>query len=237
MTASLTSRLRQIDWREIHSGLAEWGHARTGAVLAPSECAALRARFDDDGAFRSRVHMEQHRFGVGDYAYFERPLPEVVQALREELYAGLASIANEWMKLLGRETRYPPDLERFLARCRRAGQSRPTPLLLRYTSGGYNCLHQDLYGEVAFPLQVAINLSRRGVDYEGGELLLVEQRPRAQSRGEAIAAEQGELVIFPTADRPVHGKRGVVRYTMRHGASRILRGERHVLGIIFHDAR
>jgi hypothetical protein len=181
--------------------------------------------------------MARYRFGEGDYKYFAHPLPPLVTALREHAYPPLRAIANRWQAALGARERYPEALAELLARCRRKGQTRPTPLLLHYEAGGYNCLHQDLYGEVAFPLQLTCFLSRRDVDYTGGEFLLVEQRPRAQSRGEAIATEQGEIVIFTTRERPVKGARGYYRAAMRHGVSRIHTGRRYTLGVIFHDAR
>lgn len=179
--------------------------------------------------------MERHRFGRGQYRYFRRPLPAAVETLRRELYVRLRGVANEWAAQLGREP-HPPTLAGFLRVCRAAGQSRPTPLLLRYGEGDYNCLHQDLYGAVAFPLQVAIGLTRPGRDHEGGAFLLVEQRPRQQSRGDAIEIGFGEAVIFPTRERPVEGTRGTYRATVRHGVARIRRGHRTTLGIIFHDA-
>ncbi|MFN7974656.1 MAG: 2OG-Fe(II) oxygenase [Acidobacteriota bacterium] len=181
--------------------------------------------------------MERHRFGIGDYRYFARPLPEIVERLRSALYERLAPIANGWMEALRSPVRFPDDLASFLASCRAAGQARPTPLLLHYEEGGYNALHQDLYGPVTFPLQVAIFLSRPGVDYDGGAFLLVEQRPRAQSVGEAITIPQGHAIVFATRDRPVAGKRGHHRAAVRHGVSRLLRGRRLTLGIIFHDAK
>ena len=181
--------------------------------------------------------MGAHAFGEGQYSYFSYPLPPVVQALRSELYALLAPIANSWTRQLGRPARYPPRLEGFLGRCRRAGQNRPTPLLLRYDAGGYNCLHRDLYGELAFPLQVTVLLSRPGHDFAGGEFLLVENRPRQQARGEVVPLARGEGVIFPVNERPAPGARGPRRVSMRHGVSRVLHGRRFALGVIFHDAR
>jgi hypothetical protein len=181
--------------------------------------------------------MERYRFGVGDYKYFAHPLPPLVTELRTGLYAPLAAVANRWEQALGTRRRYPLELDRLLVQCRRAGQTRPTPLLLHYEAGGYNCLHQDLYGEVAFPLQLTCFLSRPGADYEGGAFLLVEQRPRAQSRGEALLPGQGESLIFTTRWRPVASARGYYRATMRHGVSRVTRGTRYTLGIIFHDAK
>jgi len=206
-------------------------------VLSAEECAGLIALYPDDRRFRSRIDMARFRFGVGDYKYFAAPLPPVVADLRQHAYPPLAAIANRWMEALGSRDRYPDELEGLLARCRRAGQTKPTPLLLHYEAGGYNCLHRDLYGDVAFPLQLTAFLSRREADYTGGEFLLVEQRPRAQSRGMAITPERGELLIFATAERPVRGSRGYFRAGLRHGVSRVHAGSRHTLGIIFHDAR
>ena len=235
--SGLDDRLNALDWEVIARSLDEIGYARTAPVLTPAECAELVALYPRDDRFRSRIDMARYRFGEGDYKYFAAPLPPVVTTLRTRLYPPLAAIANRWEAALGARTRFPVALDGLLARCAAHGQTRPTPLLLHYEAGGYNCLHQDLYGEVAFPLQVTAFLSRRGVDYEGGEFLLVEQRPRAQSRGEAIATDQGELVIFPTRHRPLAGARGHYRATMRHGVSRVTRGARYTLGIIFHDAK
>ncbi len=213
------------------------GWAKTPRLLAPSECAELIRLWEDEDRFRARIEMARYRFGEGAYKYFQYPLPELVAELRALLYPPLAAIANRWQEALGERERYPERLEEYLARCHRAGQTRPTPLLLRYEAGGYNCLHQDLYGDLAFPLQVTCFLSRPDQDYTGGEFLLVEQRPRAQSRGEAIRGEQGEAVIFPTRYRPVRGARGHYRVVMRHGVSTVRSGERCTLGVIFHDAR
>ena len=230
-------RLTALDWEDIERSLWAWGYARTPALLTPAQCAELIALYPDDTRFRSRIDMERYRFGVGDYKYFGHPLPPLVAELRTRLYPALAGVANRWEQALGTRLRYPLELERLLAQCRRAGQTRPTPLLLHYEAGGYNCLHQDLYGEVAFPLQLTCFLSRPGTDYEGGAFLLVEQRPRAQSRGEALLPQQGESLIFTTRWRPVAGTRGYFRGTMRHGVSRVTRGTRYTLGIIFHDAK
>jgi hypothetical protein len=230
------ARLAALDWSAIERSLWQWGHAKTPPVLTPDECAELAALYDDDARFRSRVDMARYRFGVGEYKYFAAPLPPLVEALRERAYPPLAAIANQWQAALGDPDLFPPDLGALLRRCRKHGQTKPTPLLLRYEAGGYNCLHQDLYGDVVFPLQLTCFLSRRGGDYEGGDFLLVEQRPRAQSRGEAIATEQGEILIFTTRHRPVEGARGVYRAAMRHGVSRLTRGRRYTLGVIFHDA-
>jgi hypothetical protein len=233
----IAARIEGLDWPALEQSLWELGYARTPAVLTPDECAGLVALYGDEARFRSRVDMARYRFGVGDYKYFAAPLPPLVDALRIGFYPPLARIANRWQAALGVAVRYPPDLAGLLAHCARHGQTKPTPLLLHYEAGGYNCLHQDLYGEVAFPLQLTCFLSRRGVDYQGGEFLLLEQRPRAQSRGEAIATEQGEVLVFATRHRPVEGARGFYRAAMRHGVSRLLGGRRYTLGVIFHDAR
>jgi len=233
---TIRDRLVALDWPAIGASLGERAYARTGRVLTADECTNLIALYADESRFRSRVDMERHRFGVGDYKYFARPLPPLVEELRIHAYPFLAAIANDWMEALGAPERFPDRLDAFLARCLAKGQTRPTPLLLHYEAGGYNCLHQDLYGPVAFPLQITAFLSRRKVDYTGGEFLLVEQRPRAQSMGEAIAPEQGELVFFTTRVRPARGARGVYRANVRHGVSRVHSGARYTLGVIFHDA-
>jgi hypothetical protein len=233
----IKDRLARLDWAEIEWALCQHGYAKTGPVLTPAECAELIALYGDESRFRSRIDMARYRFGVGEYKYFAPPLPPLVQALRAHAYPPLAAIANRWEAALGTATLHPPDLESLLAGCERRGQTKPTPLLLRYEAGGYNCLHQDLYGDLVFPLQLACFLSRRGIDYTGGDFLLVEQRPRAQSRGEAIATEQGEMVVFPTRYRPVEGARGYFRAALRHGVSRVRSGSRYTLGVIFHDAK
>jgi hypothetical protein len=236
-SVSIAGRLDGLDWTSLERSLWDLGYAKTPPLLTAAECEALVGLYLDDRHFRKRIDMARHRFGDGDYKYFAPPLPPLVASLRAAVYPRLATLANAWEKTLRSRVRYPDDLDGLLALCRRHGQTRPTPLLLHYEAGGYNCLHQDLYGDVAFPLQITAFLSRRGDDYEGGDFLLVEQRPRAQSRGEAIHTEQGELVIFPTRHRPVQGARGWHRTTMRHGVSTITRGRRYTLGIIFHDAK
>jgi uncharacterized protein len=234
----MAARLERLDWNEVESLLWERGWARSGSpVLTPGECADLIALYSDETRFRSRVNMERFRFGVGEYKYFAEPLPPLVRGLREAAYPRLAPIANAWAEALGSPRRFPKTLRGLRAVCRKAGQTKPTPLLLRYESGGYNCLHQDLYGEIAFPLQLTCVLSRRGADYTGGDFLLVEQHPRQQSRGESIALEQGEMIIFTVRERPIRGTRGFYRAAMRHGVSRLLSGTRHSLGVIFHDAK
>jgi hypothetical protein len=217
------------------TNLADHGHA-TAPLLDAATCRWLAALYDDDARFRSRVVMQRHNFGRGEYKYLAYPLPEPVAALRAALYPPLAAIANAWRAALGEAARFPPTLEAFLAECHAAGQTRPTPLLLRYGEDDYNCLHQDLYGPLVFPLQLTVLLSAPGTDFTGGEFVLVEQRPRAQSRPIVVPLAQGEAVIFPVHHRPVQGTRGSYRVTMRHGVSRVRSGRRHTLGIIFHDA-
>jgi hypothetical protein len=229
--------LSRLDWGAIGASLDAHGCATTGVVLDPQTCAALAAGYDEPVLFRSRVVMARHGFGRGEYQYYASPLPPVVAALRAGLYPGLAAIANRWEVALGRAPRFPDTHGEFLAECHAAGQARPTPLLLRYGPGDYNCLHQDLYGETVFPLQAAFLLSRPGEDFTGGEFVLTEQRPRMQSRAEVVALRQGEAVIFPVNERPIQGGRGVYRVAMRHGVSRLRSGARHTLGIILHDAR
>ena len=229
--------LETLDWKALRASLDARGFARAGPLLSRDECAGLVDLYADDRRFRKRIDMEGHSFGRGDYAYFERPLPGLVQTLRAQLYRRLVPLANRWSEALGRSARYPASLRAFLERCHQAGQRRPTPLLLHYEKDGYNRLHQDFYGKVAFPLQATVFLSRRGVDYDGGELLLVEQRARTQLRGEVIAPEQGELVIFASGERPAPGRRGPVRAILRHGVATVSAGRRYALGIIFHDAR
>ena len=231
--------LLALDWRDIETSLDDRGFARIPPILTAKECQSLADLYTDDSRFRSRVDMERFRFGAGEYKYFAAPLPPIVQTLREQLYERLAPTANRWAaRLKTDETReFPATLDAFLRRCHKAGQTRPTPLLLSYREGGYNCLHQDIYGDLAFPLQVVFMLSRRDIDYSGGELLLVEQRPRAQSRGHSIGIDQGAGVIFATRERPQEGTRGSYRVAMRHGVSTVTSGARMTLGIIFHDAK
>ena len=234
---NLACRIEDLDWTRIAAALDERGYATAPGLLTGAECAELIALYEDERRFRKRVEMERLRFGVGEYKYFAAPLPEAVQRMRTVFYPWLAPIANRWVTNLREARLFPPTLDGLLALCREHGQTRPTPLLLRYEAGGYNCLHQDLYGEVAFPLQIACVLSQPRHDYSGGEFLLVEQRPRSQSRGEAIALEQGEAIVFPNRHRPLRGTRGYYRVNVRHGVSRIHRGLRLSLGVIFHDAK
>jgi hypothetical protein len=215
--------------------LATQGYA-TRALLSAETCSELIALFDDAANFRKRIVMEQHAYGKGEYQYFGYPLPDRVKALRTALYPPLAAVANAWRRTLGEVEVFPDTLADYLTRCHAAGQTKPTPLLLRYAPGGFNCLHQDLYGDLVFPLQVAILLNAPGKDFTGGEFMLVEQRPRAQSRGMVVRLGQGEAAIFPVHHRPGIGARGPYRLTMRHGVSLVHSGQRHTLGIIFHDA-
>ena len=225
-----------LDWPRIEAELDDAGCALAGPLLDAQTCAALRALYPEEAPFRSRVVMGRHGFGRGEYKYYAYPLPGPVAALRTGLYERLVPLANRWMAAGGSELRYPAEHAAFLDRCHRAGQAKPTPLLLKYGPGDYNCLHQDLYGETVFPLQVAILLSRPGDDFSGGEFVLTEQRPRMQSRAEVVPLRQGEGVIFAVHTRPVQGQRGTYRVNMRHGVSRLRSGERYTTGIIFHDA-
>jgi hypothetical protein len=233
----LSERIMALDWAEMSEELDSHGCATTGPLLTAEECAELVAGYETDERFRSRIIMARHGFGRGEYKYYAYPLPETVAALRAALYPPLAAIANRWNETMGIAARYPDRHAEFLERCHDAGQVKPTPLLLRYGAGDYNCLHQDIYGEHVFPLQVVFLLSRPGVDFDGGEFVLTEQRPRMQSRAEVVPLAQGEGAIFPVHHRPVQGKRGPYRVKMRHGVSRLRRGHRHTLGVIFHDAR
>lgn len=235
--SGLADRIAGLDWNRIAAELDAYGCAVTGPLLGAAEREALAAGYDDDARFRSRIVMARHGFGRGEYKYFADPLPEAVAVLRTALYPRLAAVANRWNEAMGLPVRFPDAHAAFLARCHAAGQTRPTPLLLRYGPGDYNCLHQDVYGEHVFPLQVAILLSRPGTDFTGGEFVLTEQRPRMQSRAEVVPLHAGHGVVFPVRHRPVRGTRGIYRVTMRHGVSRIRGGRRHTLGIIFHDAR
>jgi len=227
----------QADWDHVAATLNEQGSAVLEKLLTANDCARLAARYANDDGFRSRVVMGRHGFGRGEYKYFSYPLPEPIAGLRSALYSPLAAIANDWSARMGIDARYPPRHADFLARCRKAGQQRPTPLLLQYGPGDYNCLHQDLYGDLAFPLQVTILLSEPGRDFTGGEFVITEQRPRMQSRAEVVPLRQGDAVIFAVHHRPVKGARGDYRVNLRHGVSRVRSGQRHTAGVIFHDAR
>ena len=229
-------RVAHVDWTRVTAELDARGCATVEGLVTSSECEALASLYAEDAVFRSRVVMARHGFGKGEYKYFEYPLPGVVAALREALYPQLAPIANRWNTAMGIDVRYPAEHAAYLERCHAAGQVRPTPLLLRYVADDYNCLHQDLYGEHVFPLQVAVLLSEPGRDFTGGEFVLTEQRPRMQSRAEVVPLRQGDAVVFAVHHRPVQGTRGVYRVNLRHGVSRIRSGHRHTVGVIFHDA-
>lgn len=230
-------RIENCNWKAIRNQLDELGYALAPALVTASECDELIALYAEKHAFRSRVVMARHNFGRGEYQYFANPLPSLVAQLREHFYPLLAEIANDWSRRLNQRERFPQTLAEFLDICRRKKQTLPTPLMLRYEAGDYNCMHQDLYGEIAFPLQAACVLSQHGRDYTGGEFLLTEQRPRMQTRAEAVTIEQGQFLIFPNRWRPVPGARGDYRVNMRHGVSRLKSGERYCLGLIFHDAK
>ncbi|MGY3453669.1 2OG-Fe(II) oxygenase [Bradyrhizobium sp. USDA 4353] len=230
-------RVDTIDWTAVERDLDTCGCAVLSQLVSPDTCRTLASLYPDDSHFRSRVIMARHGFGRGEYKYFSYPLPGPIAQLRPLLYARLVAIANRWNATMGIDVRYPDDHAAFLARCHEAGQTRPTPLLLQYDEGDYNCLHQDLYGEHVFPLQVATLLSEPGRDFEGGEFVLTEQRPRMQSRAEVVPLKQGDAVVFAVHHRPVQGTRGSYRVTMRHGVSRLRAGRRHTLGVIFHDAK
>jgi hypothetical protein len=234
--STVGARVDALDWQQIGVDLDAFGAASTGPLLTGQECAELAALYAADEPFRSRVVMARHGFGRGEYKYFAYPLPAPLAELRPALYRPLAEIANCWNVAMGIAIRFPEEHEAFLERCHAAGQTKPTPLLLQYGPGDYNCLHQDLYGALVFPLQVAILLSEPGTDFAGGEFVLTEQRPRMQSRAEVVSLRQGEGVIFPVHHRPVAGSRGTYRVSMRHGVSRLRSGRRHTVGIIFHDA-
>ena len=236
-TPGVEKRVAALDWQRIASDLDAYGCAIVPGLLASAECKSVEALYATEKLFRSRIVMARHGYGRGEYQYFAYPLPELVATLRAALYPGLASIANAWNAKMNVDTRYPENHADYLARCHRAGQTRPTPLILKYETGDYNCLHQDLYGEHVFPLQVAFLLSAPERDFTGGEFVLTEQRPRMQSRAEVVPLAQGDGVIFPVHHRPVQGTRGIYRVNMRHGVSRLRSGHRHTLGIIFHDAK
>jgi hypothetical protein len=233
----LMQRIDWVDWAGVAAQLDSRGSARIPALLEPADCDAIAALYDRPDGFRSTVTMARHGFGRGEYRYFAYPLPATIAAMRATIYPHLVTIANRWNEAMSIDVRFPIEHDRFVERCHEAGQVRPTPLLLRYDSGDYNCLHQDVYGEHVFPLQLAVLLSQPQRDFEGGEFVLTEQRPRMQSRAEVVPLQQGDAVVFAVRERPVRGARGIYRVQMRHGVSRIHSGRRHTLGVIFHDAR
>lgn len=236
MKISASDREPEV-WELARAQLEERGFGLLPGVLAKKSCEEIVGYYGEDRRFRSRIEMARYAFGQGEYKYFNYPLPEIVQQLRASIYPQLAPLANQWAERLGSKLRYPRQLADFLEHCHRAGQKRPTPLLLKYGAGDFNCLHQDLYGEIVFPFQVTFFLSRRGEDFEGGEFILAEQRPRRQSRVEALNPDQGDAIVFSVHHRPVRGARGYYRATLRHGVSTVRSGERYTLGIIFHDAK
>jgi uncharacterized protein len=232
----VAGRVKALDWERVSKDLDAQGCAMIEGLITPEECDALAGLYPEDGIFRSRVVMERHGFGRGEYKYFSYPLPDIIAGLRTAIYPRLAPIANRWNAAMGIDVRYPEKHADYIARCHDAGQLRPTPLLLQYGADDYNCLHQDLYGEHVFPLQVTILLSEPDRDFTGGEFVLTEQRPRMQSRPEVVPLRQGDAVVFAVNQRPVQGTRGVYRVKLRHGVSRVRSGHRHTLGVIFHDA-
>jgi len=233
---NLASRVESIAWEQIATELDSQGYAVIANLLTPTDCSHLISLYAESQRFRTRVVMSRHGFGRGEYQYFSYPLPDMVATLRASIYPRLAPIANRWNESLKSEVRFPEHHRQFIERCHEAGQKRPTPLLLRYEEGDYNCLHQDLYGEQVFPLQVAVLLSEPDKDFSGGEFVLTEQRPRMQSRAAVVPLRRGDAVVFAVHHRPVQGSRGTYRVTMRHGVSRLRSGHRHTLGVIFHDA-
>jgi uncharacterized protein len=233
----LKQRIAQYDWDAVAANLNLYGCAVLERLLTPDECQRAAALYDEDDNFRSHIHMARHGFGRGEYKYFCYPLPNLLDALRPALYARVVGVANDWNARMKVAARYPQQHTDYLKLCHKAGQVRPTPLLLQYATGDFNCLHQDLYGELAFPLQLTILLSQPGLDFTGGEFVLTEQRPRMQSRVEVVPLQQGDAVVFAVNSRPVQGSKGVYRVKMRHGVSRVRSGQRHTIGIIFHDAR
>ena len=236
-SSAIAARVDAVDWTQATADLDAQGCAVLKGLLSPDECVALAALYQDDKNFRSRIVMGRHGFGRGEYKYFAYPLPDLIAQLRPELYARLCPVANRWNETMGIDVRYPAEHAEFLDRCHQAGQTRPTPLLLKYGPEDYNCLHQDLYGDHAFPLQVAILLSEPDEDFTGGEFVMTEQRPRMQTRPMVVPLRRGDAVIFAVHHRPVKGTRGSYRVNLRHGVSKLLSGQRYTVGIIFHDAR
>lgn len=233
---SVAAKVQSVDWQAVQTGLMDEGYSIIRGLLSADECAAFRAAYDDETRYRKQVIMARHGYGEGDYRYFRYPLPDTLETLRRESFPPLARAANEWAKRLGRDTKFPESHEDFKAKCHGTGQVRPTPLILRYGKGGYNRLHQDLYGEVYFPFQIAVLLSEPGEDFEGGEFVLVENRPRMQSRPRVVPLRRGDAVVFAVNERPQMGKNGYHKVSLRHGVADITKGERYTLGVIYHDA-
>ncbi|HEY4198005.1 MAG TPA: 2OG-Fe(II) oxygenase [Mucilaginibacter sp.] len=232
----MQQRIEQLDWRTIANQLNDHGYALVNKVLKDTECENLVQQYDDNKLYRKTITMERYRFGLGEYKYFNYPLTGIIQQLRETIYPYLAPVANSWMRVLNIDKQFPPNLAELLEQCQAQNQTRPTPLILKYGEGGYNTLHQDLYGEVYFPVQTVLFLNEPGKDYTGGEFVLVEQRPRAQSKAIVLKPGKGDMLIFSTNFRPVKGSKGYYRMNMKHGVSEVTAGKRHTLGIIFHDA-
>ena len=237
MDTSADARVGAYDWQALAGELDSYGCAVLPKLLLSEECRGIAALYSDESHFRSHIHMARHGFGKGEYRYFRYPLPDLLGGFRTALYPHLAGVANAWNARMGLDERYPDEHASFLKQCHDAGQTRPTPLLLQYVPGDFNCLHQDLYGDLAFPIQVAILLSEPGTDFTGGEFVLTEQRPRMQSRAEVVPLRQGDAVAFAVHNRPVQGSKGSYRVNLRHGVSRLRSGMRHTVGIIFHDAK
>lgn len=237
MANPLTERIADLNWSELQQSLDGQGYATIPSLLNQTECTEIISTYEEEELFRNTINMARYRFGIGEYKYYDAPLPGLLQQLREGFYPELAKTANRWLGQLGKPATYSDSLTNFLKECHKEGQTRTTPLILKYEAGGYNCLHQDLYGDVFFPFQIVIALNQRDQDFIGGEFLLTEQHPRAQSRGHVIKLQQGEALIFPTHHRPVSGTRGYYKTTLRHGVSTITSGTRYSLGIIFHDAK
>jgi uncharacterized protein len=234
---SIAQRIESFNWDAVNVELGALGAAVIGPLLSPDQCKTLIDGYDNEDLYRSRVVMARHGFGRGEYKYFTYPLPSIIAELRESFYPYLAEIANRWNEVMGIDVRYPAEHEAFRARCHKAGQTKPTPLILKYGAGDYNCLHQDIYGEHVFPLQIAFLLSKPSEEFTGGEFTLTEQRPRMQSRAEVVPLGRGMGVIFPVHHRPVKGTRGTYRVNMRHGVSRVRSGQRFTMGVILHDAK
>ncbi|MEN0055834.1 MAG: 2OG-Fe(II) oxygenase [Mucilaginibacter sp.] len=237
MMISIQERINQLNWADIATAMDNKGFAQVKGVLTNHECDSLTAVYNDEQLYRKTIVMERHHYGQGEYKYFNYPLPELVQQLRESVYPKLAPIANNWMQLLGKEQRFPDSLEQLLQHCHEHEQLRPTPLILQYTAGGYNAMHQDLYGEVFFPMQLVFILDEPGTDYEGGEFILMEQKPREQSRVRVVQPAKGDMLLFTTSYRPAKGSKGYHRVNMKHGVGELMAGKRRSMGIIFHDAK
>lgn len=237
MDQDIQSRVQSLNWAEIQQELDEKGFAKLSPILTKAECEFFMELYSDEQSYRTTINMKRYRFGSGEYKYFSYPLPDLIQGLRESLYPELVKTANRWLGYLKKPEQYPNTLDDFLKSCEEKKQTRPTPLILKYEKGGFNCMHQDLYGDVFFPFQVVFMLNQRDYDFTGGEFILVEQIPRAQSRGHVLTVDQGGAIIFPTNYRPAQGKKGYYKNTLRHGVSTVTSGERYGLGIIFHDSK